>query len=270
MNANLFIKSLKEIRVSWTSYAIGLMFYVYLLISVYPSIQERAKDFQKIFENYPEGFLRFFSGGSGVADITSPEGFLSIEIFAFMWFVIIGAFVIAYGTGAIGKEIDSGTIEILLSQPITRTSAIISKGLTLFGGTAALVFITMASTYLFSLIVDLTIKPEGILALAAVGALFFLAVAAYSLFFSVLLSERGHAAFASAGILIAMYLLTSLKQYATWAEKLDVISLFHYYNSAQLLTTGDIPLKSTLVYAGTTIFFVAASILVFSRRDIAP
>lgn len=268
VNVNLFFKSLKEIRISWPSYAIGLILYVYLLISIYPSIEQSAEEYQRILRNYPESFLRLFGGGPG--SIASAEGFLSLEIFSLIWFIIIGAFVISYGTGAIGKEIESGTIEMLLSQPVTRTRILITKGITLLAGSTGLVIVTMVSTYLFGLSIDLAIKPEGIIALTVIGALFFLAIGSYSLFFSVLLGERGRAAFISAGILAAMYLLTTLGQNADWARRLSVISLFHYYDSVSLLSTGDIPLDSVLVYGGILVFFFIASIVIFNRRDIAP
>lgn len=246
------------------------MFYVYLLISIYPSLQARSADVQRLFKSYPKGFIQVFGGGSSVS-FTTVEGFLALEIFAFMWFVILGAFVISYGTGALGKEFDNGTIEILLSQPITRTRALITKSLTLFGATTGLVVLTMASVYVFGLIVDLKPKTEGIVALGIMGSLFFLAIGAISLFFSVLFAERGKAALASSGLLTGMYLLTVLSGLANadWAKKLDTISLFHYYNSERLLSTGHLPAKSLLVYAGTIAVFYVAAILVFNRRDIA-
>ncbi|MCL6472669.1 MAG: ABC transporter permease [Firmicutes bacterium] len=265
MSINLFLKSLKEIRISWPSYALGMVAYVWMLLSVYPTVQ--SADIQRLIRTYPKEFLEFFGGGTG-ANLATVEGFLALEIFAFMWFVIIGAFVIAYGTGAIGKEIDTGTIEILLSQPVSRTSALITKSITLFGGTAGLVILTMASVYLFGNIYNVSVRTEGIIALAIIAILFFAAIGAFSLFFSVIL-ERGRAAMASAGILTAMYLLTVLAGLADWAEKLDVISLFHYYDSAKLLTTGDIPLRSVLVYFGTATSFYISAILLFNRRDIA-
>lgn len=269
MNANLFKKSLKEIRVSWPSYTIGLVLYVYLLLSLYPSLHERSAELQKILKSYPKGFIELFAGGTA-ANFATVEGFLALEIFAFMWFVILGAFVISYGTGALGKEFDSGTIEVLLSQPITRTSALITKSLTLFGSTAAMVIMTMLATYLFGIMFDVRPKTEGIFALLVVGTLFFLAIGSFSLFFSVVFGERGRAAFASAGLLTAMYILTVIAGLADWAKNLNKISLFHYYDAAKLLSTGNIPAKSLLVFGGTTIFFFLASILVFRRRDIAP
>ncbi len=268
MNVNLFRKTLKEISISWPSYAVGLALYVYLILSVWPTIHQRAAEFEKLFANYPKGLLQVFGGSA--TSITTPEGYITVEFFAFIWFIIVGAFVIAYGTGAIGKEIESGTIEILLSQPITRISSLITKSITLFAGTIGLVVLTTLSTYTFGKAFDLNLKPEGILALTVIGSLFFLAIASFSLFFSVLLGERGRAALISASILTTMYIITVLAGLADWPKKVNDISLFHYYDAQKLLTSGHVPFRSVLVYAGIIIVFYIGSILVFNRRDIAP
>ncbi len=271
MNGNLFRKSLKEIRTSWPSYMVGLLLYIYLLISIYPALQQRTADVQKLLKSYPKGIIQVFNGGSAV-NFTTVEGFLSIEFFGLMWFIIIGAFVIGYGTAALGKELESGTIEILLSQPITRTSALVTKSLNLFGATILMVAFTVFGTYLFGLMVDLTPKLDGIVALTVIGSSFFLAIGTIALFFSVLLGERGRAALATSGVLVGMYFLTVVAGLANWSwiKTLEKISLFHYYDAAKLLTTGNIPAKSLLVYAATAAVFYVGSILVFRRRDIAP
>jgi len=271
LNVNLFKKSLKEIRVSWPSYMVGLLFYVYLLISIYPTVQQRSAEIQELLKSYPKGFIEIFGGGSAVS-FTTVEGFLSLEFFSLMWFVIIGAFVIGYGAAALGKELESGTIEILLSQPITRTSALVTKSLNLFISTIGMVVLTVLATYVFGLVVGLKPKVDGIVALIVIGTLFFLAIGAISLFFSVLLGERGRAALTTSGLLVSMYFITVVAGLANWdwIKKLERISLFHYYDSAKLLSTGNIPAKSLLVYAGTAIVFYLGSILVFRRRDIAP
>ncbi|MHB8840730.1 MAG: ABC transporter permease [Candidatus Aquicultor sp.] len=271
MNGNLFRKSLKEIRISWPSYMVGLLLYVYLLISIYPTVQQRSAEIQELLKSYPKGFIEIFGGGSAVS-FTTVEGFLSLEFFGLMWFVIIGAFVIGYGSAALGKELESGTIEILLSQPITRTSALVTKSLNLFGSTILMVVLTVFATYIFGLMVDLKPKIDGIVALTVIGTLFFLAIGAIALFFSVLLGERGRAALATSGVLVSMYFLNVISNLANWdwMKKLDDVSLFHYYDSAKLLSTGNIPAKSLLVYSATAIVFYLGSILVFRRRDIAP
>jgi len=268
VNVNLLFKSLKEIRISWPIYTAGMVLYVYLLMSIFPSIQRESEQFQRLLESYPEGLFEFFGGG--ISNIATIEGYLSLELFSLMWFIIIGAFVIGYGTGTIGKEFDNGTIEILFSQPITRTRALVTKSMVLFGSTIAIVTLTMASTYLFASAFDVDIKAEGVAALAIIGTLFFLAIGSISLFFSVLLGQRGRAALLSSSLVFGSYLLTVLSELADWSDRLDAVSLFNYYDSAKLLSSGDVPLDALLLYAGTIIVFYIGSIFVFNRRDIAP
>ncbi|HEY3375786.1 MAG TPA: ABC transporter permease subunit [Candidatus Aquicultor sp.] len=268
MNSNLLLKSLRDIRVSWISYAAGMVVYVLLLMSIYPTIQKSMADFERLLKAYPKAFIGIFGGGQ--ANLFTVEGFFALEMFALIWFIIIGAFVISYGTGAIGREIDSGTIEILLGQPISRITVLIAKGITLFASTLGLVIVTTGSVYIFSVIYNVKLKPEGVLALTVIGGLFFLAIASFSLLFSVLFGERGRAAFVSAGLLTIMYIIHVLASFADWAKNLDYVSLFHYYDPARLLSTGNIPGRDVAVFVGTIIVFFVASLLIFNRRDIAP
>ncbi|MBE0446982.1 MAG: ABC transporter permease subunit, partial [Actinobacteria bacterium] len=198
MNVNLLFKSLKDIRISWPAYAAGLILYAYLITSIYPTLFRDSTEFLRLLESYPESILKIFGGGT--ANLATVEGFLALEMFALMWIIIAGAFVIAYATGVIAKEIESGTIEMLLSQPITRVSALVTKSIVLFAGTIGLVIVTLLATYLTGLAVDIELKPEGVVALGIVGSLFFLAIGSYSLLFSVIFGERGRAAFTSAGL----------------------------------------------------------------------
>lgn len=268
MSVNLLFKSLKDIRTSWLAYAAGLILYAYFITATYPVLFRDSTEFLRLLENYPESILDIFGGGT--ANLATVEGFLALEMFALMWFIIAGAFVIAYATGVIAKEIESGTIEMLLSQPITRVSALVTKSIVLFAGTIGLIIVTLLTTYITALAVDIELKPEGVIALGVIGGLFFLAIGSYSLLFSVIFGERGRAAFASAGLLTAMYLLTVLTQFADWAERLSALSLFHYYDSGELLSTGDIPLDSLAVFGGVIILTYTASVIIFNRRDIAP
>lgn len=268
MSANLFLKSLKEIRISWPSYAIGMVLYVWMIVAIQPSLAESAEQIDEFIRNYPPELLELF--GANIETFATPEGFLAAELFALIWFIIIGAFAISYGTGVLGKEFDNGTIEILLGQPVTRTATVVSKSLVLFLSTAGLVILTILALYVFGRIYDLDLATGGIVALGAVGTLFFLAIASIALFLSVLLGERGRAALLTSAVVVAMYLLTTLGRNATWAERIDVISLYHYYDANELLVSGNIPLDSVLVYAGTTLAFFIGAIVVFNRRNIAP
>ncbi|MEW6188967.1 MAG: ABC transporter permease subunit [Actinomycetota bacterium] len=197
------------------------------------------------------------------------EGYLSAYFLALWWIIIVGGYVIAFATAIVGKEIADGTIEILLAQPISRTKIILGKFLACLFYLAILTFVTIGSTGLLALFYDVEIKTEGLLAVGFLGFLFFAFIAAFSLFLSVILKERGRVVILSVAFLIASHLLNALADLSETLKDFRFLSIFKYYNSMEALKTGNIPWSDALLFLGLSLLCLIASILIFRREDIA-
>ncbi len=74
-----------------------------------------------------------FAGGT---DFISPVGYLNSQLFFLMLPIILGIFAISLGSDALAGEEGRGTLDLLLSTPLSRRKAVLEKFATMLAGTA--------------------------------------------------------------------------------------------------------------------------------------
>ena len=86
--------------------------------------QMDLESFGPILEMLPEGFLDFVGG---IAALSSPYGFLGVELFTFLW-MYVGIFLVYMASStALPAEVEDQTIDLILSKPISRSSYLAGK-----------------------------------------------------------------------------------------------------------------------------------------------
>lgn len=267
MNLNLIYRGLKERWLSGSIFASSLVLYVWMLISFLPIIRKSVQ-IQQLIAEYPKAIMNLLAGTADV-DFSTPEGFFSLEFLA-LWFpIIVYGFAVTFTTAIVAKEIDDGTMDQLLAQPISRITLVLSRFLVLILYLLALTMITLGSMRLLAPFYDATFKTSGLLVTGLLFLLFMLAISSYTLFLSVILKERGQAIIASVSIFIASHLLNALADFSDTLERLRFLSIFRYYNPYKALVTGEMPWRDLGIFLGITLVFLVASIFVFRRKDIA-
>lgn len=266
MNLNLFKQALKERWVGGLIFALSLVLYGFLIISL-------AKDFignpafEQLLEAYPKEFLPLLAG-AGDVNFFTIEGFLTVEFLALWWIVILSGFAISFATGVVSKEIDEGTIEFLLAEPLRRSTLIITRFTALFVYLALLIAVSLGSILVLGPLYDVELKAGGLFAVGLLALAHLLTISAYALFFSVVVRGRSRAVVMSVAVLIGSHLLNALGQLNETIDDFRVLSHFHYYEPYNALRTGSIPWSDIALFAGATAVLVSASILIFRSRDI--
>lgn len=265
MNFNLIFQSLKERKISAAIFAISLILYVWMLASLLPLMKDI--EIQGLIEKYPKAVLNLLAGAANV-NFFSPEGFFTLEFLA-LWFpIIVFGFAVAFVTAIAAKEIDDGTIDFLLAQPISRFTLIISRFFTLIVFLLIFTVITMSSHYFFAKAYDFSFITKGLLATGIHFFLFMLAISTLSLLFSLTLKERGQAIIFSVAFLITSHLLNALAEFSETLKDLRFLSLFNYYQPYETLTKGNIPTKATVIFLAITVISLALNLLIFQKKDI--
>ena len=134
----------QSLRVSWRGAVftgLGLALFALLFAAIYDQMQADLSSFLDIVPTGLEAVI------GDTSNATSPEGWLSIELFAL--FVPLGLTILGITLGAkiIGQEEDSGTLELLLSRPVSRHRIVSEKALALgltLALTAALIWFGIA------------------------------------------------------------------------------------------------------------------------------
>ncbi len=122
---SVFVKTLRDIRRSFGWWTLGLVGYVALIVAVWPTVKSNPA-LIKLHETYPETLKAFVSFG-GEFDFGSPAGYLGAEIFSLVAPLLLMIAAIGAGARAIAGEEERGTLDLLLSTPVSRRRLVLEK-----------------------------------------------------------------------------------------------------------------------------------------------
>ncbi|NIT03601.1 ABC transporter permease subunit [Candidatus Saccharibacteria bacterium] len=265
----LILQTIKKSKWSIVGYTLGAALLVWLLVALFPSFSTQAANFtETLVEFYPEEFLKAFNIEIG-SFLGSIEGFLSGEHYSLMWPLLLIILAISFGGGALAGEIDHGTIEVLLSQPISRTKLFLGKYLAGAVIILTFVFASALSVVPFAEIYNVDYQLQNHLTLAVLGACFGFALLGITMMFSSFFSDRGKVTLVSAVLMLAMYFVNVVAALKENLADLKYLSFFHYFESNTPLLRNDLELESVAVFLGVGLVCTIVGLIWFNRRDIA-
>lgn len=263
---NLILKELKERRTSLIIYCLVGAASVWLYVSIFPSLQEQAKELSKAFNALPKEVLKAFGAeGTGLDKV---ESLLATKQFGLVWPILAIIIMLNRAANAIAGEIESGTISTLLSQPLSRSRIYLAKyasgviTLCIFVVCSVLISIPIISIY------RLDYSPGYELLFAGVCTLFGLAVLGVGMFASALSTERSRVYGLVGGGAMLMFVLNLISGLKVSLDNLKYASIFYYYNANDIIVKHHINRVSILLFASVAIFGFLAGLLAFNRRDI--
>jgi len=197
----------------------------------------------------------------------SYAGYLGGEYFAFFP-LLLGIYSVVYCGGLVSQEIERGTLDMHLSQPISRVGFLFSK----FSGFGALVLTATILSYT-GLTVASWIGGESINHLYLAGAhlvalLLSMAVAAYATLASCLLADPRRSLALAGGITALTYFANIIGSAVASLDWFQYLSLFHYYDALHLVAAGEVNWAGVGVYLGVFAASLAAAALVFRSKDL--
>lgn len=264
MNYNLLRQSFAERRVSLLIYAIGVAAYGIMILAIWPSMQNTG--ITELWDRYPESIKKAFGASINFGTF---DGFMTLEYFAQMWVIVMAAYAISVATGSLAGEIEKGTMELLLGQPISRRAIVVTRHLYFSLGLIVLIAATMAPIIIGAPFAGGDISYRGLAALSLQAFLFYGAIGSIAFFFSASFSSRGRALFASLGILIASYALDLLSKFSDFVNHFHRLSLFSYYDPYRYVHDVSFAWGDLAVLAAISVFFTTGAVVWFERRDIA-
>lgn len=262
----VILRMFKDRKISLVVYSVAAIGFLWMYVAVYPSIGKQAEQFTKLYESYPESLMKAF--GIDKIDLTSFENFISIEHFSLIWPIMLAILLISIASGSFAGEIERGTNEMVLSRPISR--ARLFAGRYLFGVCAMVLFVVVSVFAVLPLAAlhGVDVVAGRFLFIAALGALFGLAVFSVSLLVSALVSERGRVSMIMGGLLVVMYVLNVVAALKENLSDLRYLSFFHYFDYQTVLTKGTITATSIWVFSAVIVVSTIAGVLLWKRRDV--
>ncbi len=245
----------------WTVLA-GLLAAFYLML--YPSIGS-VEEMRRLLDAMPPELRAMFSAEG--ADLSTPAGYLNIELFSFMLPLIVMAITLIGGGGATAGEEERGTLELLLANPVPRWRIVAEKAL----GTAILATILCAGIWVALAIaawyIDVDIALERVAAALVSVWLLGCAIGAVALLVGALTGSRVVSIAVGLGVAVVGFFLNAVAPISDVLEPWRPLSP-HYHDLGYDPLTNGLDPGHALVLAGVAIGLVALAAIAFERRDL--
>jgi ABC-2 type transport system permease protein len=264
VNLNLIRRGFADKRISLTIYAAGVLLYSLFILAIWPSME--TSGLSQIWDTYPENLKKAFGA---TINFASFDGFLTLEYLSNMWVIIMAVFAIGTGANALSGEIERGTMELLLAQPITRRSLVISRHFYFSVALVGLIIATLAPIAAGASIVGGDLNYAGLLAVGILAFFFYGAIGSVTFMFSSMFNSRGMSISLASGIIIFAYALDLLSKFNDTVNKFRFLSLFNYYDPYRYLHDASYAWGDVAVLAGIIILTTGVAVTWFERRDIA-
>ncbi len=265
----VFWKTIKDRKTSLLAYCLAGIMFLWMYVALFPFIRDQAEELNKLMETYPESFLEAFGIQAGQLWFDKLENFLAVEHFSFIWPIMVIALLISLGGYSMAGEIEKGTIETLLAEPISRVKLFFEKYL---AGVVILILFVIVSIFAVVPLAEaynVDYQLSHYFTVAILGLMFGLAIFSIATLLSSIFSEKGKAYFITAGILVVMYVLNIVSSLKENLKDLKYLSFFHYFDSSKALIDNQIDNLAIWVFLGVTVVCTAIAVFWFSKRDIS-
>lgn len=264
MLRNVFLKTLRDQRMSLLWWSVGVVCLCLFVVAYYPSVT-RTPGLTEFFEEAPEWVKAFV--GESVEEYTSPAGYLHGELFYMMAPILFLIFAISRGSAAVAGEEGKGTMDILLANPLPRWRVVLEKAASMFAATFALGVVFWAALAAGAPASGMDIGPDRLASAVISCVLVALVFGSLALALGCLTGSRGRAVGVSAALAVATFFLNSLGNVVSGLRQWRRLSPFYYYIEAQPLKSG-LNGWHALVLLSLALLFVALSTFLFERRDV--
>ncbi len=260
---NVLLKTMRDqIRpLKWWS--LGISIYCSSVTFLYAAMEDSIGE---LAEAYPADIAKVF-GIDNISDIASPAGWLNVEAYSLMIPICLIIFGVFAGASSIGSEEENRTIEILLSEPLSRTSLFLQKYAVFMLNMLIMASIICLSIYIPSLIINMELGIYGIFSATFSVTLISILIGTGSFSISAITGKRR----LSLIIPIIVSLLSYMSNVADGLlDSFDVInrlSLFRYYNVPEAFETG-VNFPVSVIFLTVTFVILLLGCLSFNRRDL--
>lgn len=262
----LYKKIFKDNKRGMIGYSIGFFAYSLMMASMYPTFSQSNINFEEYIEQFPEALRLAFGIDLGGFTFNS---FIGMEYLNLFWIIIALFFIAGFAARIIAGEVEKGTIEVLLSRPISRLKTAFAQMLVFVTILILLIGITLLGFWVPSLWAsEIVIDWGPLINTMLVLFLFCLAIFGYSFFFSSFSSNKGRVLGFSATLTLVFYFMNFVALYWEQISFLKYYTLFYYYRGVDLLKGAPIVFTDILVFIMVFLVFTAAGLIIYKKRDI--
>lgn len=264
---NIARRALKDKKIFLLSFVLGGVGMAWMYAALFPAIAKMSESYSEILKSFPKAFLEAF--GISETGFAGFESYMSTEHFSFVWPILVIVIIISFAGSSLSGEIEKGTMEILLSLPVSRLKIFFGKYL---AGLSGLIIFTLFSVLLIiplAEIYNIEYAAGRYFTMSLLGFLFGLAVFSVSMLVSAIFSDRSRVSIIMGAVLLGMYVIKIISILSDKLDNLKYFSFFYYYNAPEALGKNIISPGTFVVFIGVAVIATALAAIWFSRRDVA-
>ncbi len=242
--------------------ATGLGVLAVVFIAFFPSLAEVDLD------AYAEAFPPAFQEAFNVQALGTIEGFLAVEIYQFLWLLLLGLYVAYSGARAIASDVEHDRMDLLLSLPVSRGRVVTETFGALFVSVFVLNLVVPVLIYVGVVAIGESIAVVDLAMVHVLSIPYLLACGAIGLVLSVSVTRADVASRIAIAVVFALFLIDSITASAEGYEWIGHVSPTHYYDPTEILVESSYDLQGALVLLFATVALLALARILFSRGDV--
>ena len=265
MRADVLVRTLKDQKRALLWWSLGVVLMVAMTVLFYPSVRDSQASLNDAIDQMPKSVRAMFIG-EGV-DMASPTGYLDSQFFSLMAPLLFIIYAIGYGARALAGEEESGTLDMLLANPVSRRRIVVEKG---FGLPVALMFLAIvfvASILICGMAVGMSVDVGALSSATLSSLLMGLVFGAGAMAVGAARGRRGASIGAAAAVVALMYFINSLALVSSIVKPFRFVSFFFYYGGVSPMSHGFDAGDTLVLVASAAVCFVA-TLMFFERRDL--
>ncbi|RZL74326.1 MAG: ABC transporter permease [Rhodococcus sp. (in: high G+C Gram-positive bacteria)] len=245
----------------------GVAAYVAVNNAFYPTIKN-VTGIENLVKDLPDAFKTLIGSNDQIL-ITSPAGYLQGRVFSLILPVLLLIFAVGAGAYAIGGSEEDGTLELLLSNPVTRGRVLIERFVAVVALSLGLGIVAAASLLVFSPPFGLLegVSIPGLVAAVFAATVFGLMHGAIAFAAGASTGRRSVAIATAATLAVVGNLLNAVAAASESFHFLRFASPWHWYGGRNMLAQG-IALEPFLAPIAVSVICAAVALWSFRRRDL--
>ena len=249
-----------------TTIIIALLFMAIaaMYCGMFPSFQDTLLEMSKsgMFEDYAQ-FL-----GPAAMDMATYAGFVNLELYQIFWIVILGILLGFIAASQISREIEGKTIDLLMSNPVSRKQIVFEKFIGLIPLMLVINFATMLAVIGITAAIGESLDFGYLFLTHVLSIPYFLAVFAIGILISVIIDEKMKASIFFIGTLMGMYVIDMVSKTSADYEALGYASIIHYVDLYDSLKYGKVDVSGVFVLIAVIVVCLTIAMIYFEHKDI--
>ncbi|WP_157875786.1 ABC transporter permease subunit [Streptacidiphilus griseoplanus] len=223
--------------------------------------------------NAAPGAFQAFSGSTGDVSLASYPGLLGAGLVHPLWIALQLTAIGSLAAAAVAADLESGTIELLITRPISRARLLAERGAAIVAASVLLnaaATVTLAVGIAASPTLHRAVSLSGVVAAGLLGCCLTLCLTGPALAVSAAGRRRAQVLGATIAFGAVGFALNFIAMAWSKARPLRYLSPFHYYTPGDALAHAHLPWASAAVLLAVGMAGVVAAFPLLNHRDLAP